>query len=202
MNRDPAVNPYSAPRAQAVPERSALAHPSAYVDGAALAIASGFAFPPVCLKCGAHQDVGWLDHEFRYMPPWAWLASAFLRITVVRQSRFRLPLCQPCERAWKKWMRLLLVSWIPGVLFGVLLACLKSRTAGIVAIPVGVVLFFGGIILATILVNRYGVRATRIDGEYSWLRGVHPSAMQQALLPHTGAGTPSTPRDGSAGVDP
>lgn len=183
MNPYAAQNPYAAPQAPVMPAGYAPAFSPARVDGKNLVVANGSTFPAVCLKCGTMHAVGWRDQKFQYVPRWAVLFAFWIQMLVAKRSRFQLPLCQPCGARWKKWNLMAGLSWLPGAgiwLLGGIASGAGADDAGGVLFLVGTLVLLAGLVTALVLRNRHIIAPAKIDKTHSWLRGVHPTAMQAA----------------------
>lgn len=181
MNPYAAQNPYAAPQAPVMPAGYAPGVSPVRVEGNLLVAANGSGLPAVCLKCGSTHGIGWRDQKFRWVPRWAVLFGALIQAMVAKRSRFNVPLCPPCTARWKKWNLLAWLSWLPGVgllLIGAVLSGVGADGAGGVAMMLGFLVVLAGLITALALRARAVVYPTRIDKTHTWLRGVHPNALQ------------------------
>jgi hypothetical protein len=155
----PTANPYAAPQAPVMP--------AGYGGGAPM---------------GARVE--WRDQKYTYVPPWARLFGALIQVFVMKRSRFQVPVCQPCHQRWKKanlllWLALLggIVLWIfAGVGAGVA-GDDAGAAIGVTFGALGFIVFFGGIIAYAIVRQKRAVSAIRIDTQFTWLTGVHESAI-------------------------
>jgi hypothetical protein len=186
MNPYAPQNPYAAPQAPVMPAGYAPGFSPARVEGNVLVIANGSQFPAVCLKCGTTHAISWRDQKFRYVPRWALLFAFWIQMLVAKNSRFYLPLCQACNGQWKKWNIIAGVSWLPGaglwLLGGILSAAGADDASGVVFL-LGTVVLLVGLITALILRGKKIILPTKIDKTHSWLRGVHPTALQAVTAP-------------------
>jgi hypothetical protein len=185
MNPYPGQNPYAAPQAQVMPAGYAPGYAPARIEGNLLVVANGSTFPPVCLKCGNNQAIEWRDQKYTYIPPWARMFGWLIQMLVAKRSRFQIPVCQPCNKEWKKWTLITALSWLPGMLLIVLGVILASADVGEVGGPVaflGFAVLFVGLFVAIFLRNKRMVFATKIDKTHSWLRGIHQGAMQAVTM--------------------
>lgn len=157
----------------------------ARVEGQTLVAANGMQLPPVCFKCGQSQGIVWRDQKYQYVPPWAWYFLGWLGVLVFgKRSRFDLPVCPPCNAAWKKATLLFALSWLPGLLLvfvgtGVWSAMDDGTVGGIVSL-LGFVAMVAGLVVFGIMRLKKVVRSVKIDKTHTWLRGVHPAALQAA----------------------
>jgi hypothetical protein len=181
----PPVNPYAAPQAPIMPTGYGATPMSARVEGKALVVANGSAFPPLCLKCGTPQGLEWRDQKYTYVPPWARLFGALIQVFVMKRSRSKVPVCQPCNQQWKKANLLLWLAILGGVVLwifaGVGAGAAGEEAGGTIGVVFGVlgfVVFFGGIIAFAIVRQKRVVSATRIDKQFTWLTGIHGNAIQ------------------------
>jgi hypothetical protein len=157
----------------------------ARVEGNAVVVANGGAFPPVCLKCATTQGLEWRDQRYTYVPPWARLFGALIQVFVMKRSRFQVPVCQPCHQRWKKANLLLWLAILGGVVLVIFAAVgagmADDDTGGVIAAVFGILaflVFFGGIIAYAIVRQKRAVSATRIDNQFTWLTGIHANAIQ------------------------
>lgn len=180
----PTANPYAAPQAPIMPGGYGATPPNARVEGNAVVVANGAAFPHVCLKCATTQGLEWRDQKYTYVPPWARLFGALIQVFVMKRSRFQVPVCGPCHQGWKKANLLL---WL-GIGGGVVLCMIAAVGAGVGGDDAGPVIggifgvlaflvFFGGIIAYAIVRQKRAVSAIRIDKQFTWLTGIHPNAI-------------------------
>jgi hypothetical protein len=184
----PQQNPYAAPQAQMMPASGYGQSPmGARMEGQTLVAANGSTFPPVCVKCGTVQGIEWRNQKFVFTPFWAWYFMGWIGYLIfTKRSRFAIPVCQPCHSQWKKWNLFLGLSFVPLILFWVIgfaVAAAVDDGAGIAGImfTVGILAFIAFFIVAIILRNKKAVSARRIDATYSWLVGVHPTALQAIM---------------------
>ena len=177
----PRDNPYAPP----VHEPEALgASKRARVLGPILILGNGCELPPVCVKCGTTEALRSRKQLFVYAPAWARLFGEFVIVFVQKKSRFVLPICAPCQGAWRRWNALAVLGlFAPLGLLAVSGSVLSSRTvptgvvtAFLLAIPFGI-LAWSGVLRAR---AKRVVIATRIDREETWLRGVHEAARRAA----------------------
>jgi hypothetical protein len=173
----PPENPYAPP----LHEPGALgASGRARVLGPILIVGNGYQFPPLCVKCGTTDALEARRQLFVYAPAWARLFGAFMIVMVQKKSRFVLPICAPCQTAWRRWNALAVLSlFAPLGLLAASGSVLSSRTVPggavtsfLLAIPFGILAWAGVLRGRTERV----VTATRIDREETWLRGVHEAA--------------------------
>ena len=177
-----ADNPYAAP-----PEPGPDApggHDAARMDEGLLVVPHGVTFPPLCVKCAAHEPLTHRTQAFAYAPAWARLFGVLLMVLVQRRSTLVLPLCPRCDAAWKRWNvisrvgflgPLLALVFLGGVLFARGDADAGNGVFGL-ALVAGLV---GGTVSLRFR-RQYVVFATRINERETWLRGVHETAMRAA----------------------
>ena len=181
----PTANPYAAPQAPIMPGGYGATPMSARVEGNAVVVPNGAAFPQLCLKCATTQGLEWRDQKYTYVPPWARLFGALIQVFVMKRSRFQVPVCQSCHQGWKKANLLL---WL-GIGGGIVLCMIAAVGAGLGGDDAGPVLggifgvlaflvFFGGIIAYAIVRQKRAVSAIRIDKQFTWLTGIHANAIQ------------------------
>jgi hypothetical protein len=177
-------NPYAAPQAQVMPTGYGPSAAGGRMEGDTLVMPNGATFPAVCVKCGTTQPIEWRNQRFVFTPVWAWYFLGWIGYFIfTKRSSFSIPLCPPCHSTWKKSIIPILLSI--AVLFGSIM--LAGVVAGamedggtIVGIMfmVGLVAFVALLIYGIVVRSKRTVVARKIDNTYSWLRGIHPTALQ------------------------
>jgi hypothetical protein len=180
-------NPYAgAPVATPPPPGRAVAlPPGARVEDGALVMPNGGALPPVCLKCGATNDLAWRKVKFSYVPPWARFLGAIIQVFVIKRSRFLLPLCRACNQGWRKWNLLVGFSWVPGVALGLLGAGVgtivgDSNGVGLAVgfMVAGAVAILVLLITAAVLRGKRVLAGAPIDKTHTWIQGVERGVLE------------------------
>jgi xanthosine utilization system XapX-like protein len=156
-----------------------LPAPGARIEGELLVLRRGTPLPSLCVKCSTPDQLELCDQGFHYRPTWAQFVGIFGILLGVRRSAFQLPLCPACRAMWTKWDRLAGPAFlVPMLVVGILAALLLAVPApshvpsfiGIVALLIGLGI---GKSVVQFRRRRHVVSATRIDGDETWLRGVH-----------------------------
>jgi len=108
--REPTINPYAAPRAEAAPKKAG-ADLLPMSDGPRLRFGTAVKLAKVCVHCGTRERVKRKAEQFSYVPPVlylgfpfvAWITAIFVR-AATKRATIAIPRCRVCEErvAFKK----------------------------------------------------------------------------------------------------
>jgi hypothetical protein len=200
MALDPPANPYdvwgsAAPPAGTPPKPQLIA----YVDSTSVGFDLRLSLPPVCLQCGARDDISPLKLKLKIHGDLLARAAAFAQSgTAAFRAAVRpgdkidlvLPLCARCHAARKKERNLAIAVllapvWI--ILLAVATAALKASLAGW-AVLAGIAAF-AALGLTLFVKHTASLKLERVDGDgIVRLGNVHPDA-GQAIVDAASAAT-------------
>ncbi|MGD0526529.1 MAG: hypothetical protein ABSE49_15380 [Polyangiaceae bacterium] len=187
----PAPNPYAPPQA---PYGAYPVGPPGYeapppqVDGDRVTIPKIYAFPPLCVKCGATGELRGRSQRFAWFPAWTYflLLAGLLPLVIVqmimtKRAHLLLPLCAPCSSKWTTARVLRSLAIIGPVLVGLGLMFVGVANDWGAVIAIGFLVFFPGILVVIpidlLLVRRRTLRAVFIDDRVVTLKGVAPPVL-------------------------
>src|SRR5271166_3011092 len=104
-------NPYAPPQAAygaypvAPPGYEA---PPPRVEGDRVTVAKGYAFPPLCVKCGTPgEQLRTRSQKFAWFPAWTYflllaglLPLIIVQMVLTKRAHLLLPVCAPCNSRW------------------------------------------------------------------------------------------------------
>lgn len=178
-------NPYASPRlplqAQLVPE---VAAPLAglWRKGNLLVMHRDAPLPYICIKSGMPAD-GTLPRKLSWHHPALFIVAVLslliyviLALILTKRARIQIGLSEP---VFARRRRDIIIAWSL-VLLSILvtlagISILEQHPLAPLAIILGILLFFIGAIYG--LIRARLVSPDRIQGDYIWLKGVHPDVL-------------------------
>ncbi|HEY3816958.1 MAG TPA: hypothetical protein VGL81_07305 [Polyangiaceae bacterium] len=193
MSQPLAPNPYAPPQAPAYGAFPGA--PPGYVElpprveGDKVTVGKSYAFPPLCVKCGATGNLRTRSQRFAWFPKWTYflllaglLPLIIVQMVMTKRAHFLLPVCAPCGSRWTTARVLRSMAIIGPVVAGLGLAVLGLSNDWGWLIATGVLLFFPGILVVIpidlILVRRRTVRSVFIDDRVATLKGIAPQVLE------------------------
>ncbi len=186
-------NPYAPPQTVA---QGAYRVPGAtfdaWIDGQELVVPKAAPLPDVCVKCGLEGTLR-RPHQFVFTPQWVIfiflfspLIGAVVALVVQKKGKLDLPLCAPCQAAWKGGI-LLLVLAVLWMIVGLILGIMAFANE-LPAVGAPLVLSAFAVLITVAIVNRNRfLRSKKVDEQSIWLMAVHPRAVEAILAAAHGA---------------
>ncbi len=184
------VNPYASPQfasGPAMPQPQQGGFPGLWRQGNVLVMHKQAPLPPICLKSGL-PATQWLRRNLQWHEPWIAITIVaglliYVIIALIMTKRASLMIGLTDEWAARRKTRIFIA-------LGITLAAIALGIAGIVLGNQGrgyegwfsLIALAGFVLIGAALYGQYACRLVwpqRITDQYVWLKGVHPSVLDQ-----------------------